>query len=117
MRCLHAVHVFVAADLVVFLEADLDESGVRARSCWCRSRRNRAWCRCWRRSCRRSSGRDDLADQVFHLRDFVFGDVEARAGGRFEIDDELARRRCGEKGEAEQREERQAGDEEPSRMR
>ena len=49
-------------------------------------------------------GRDDFADQVLHLGDFALGDRQPRAGGRLQVDDELAGVRAREEGQPEQRE-------------
>ena len=57
---------------------------------------------------------NDVAHQGFDLRDFVFGDGEARAGRRFQIDHELAGVGAREEGKAKQGEEREA---DPTKIR
>ena len=53
-------------------------------------------------------GRNHLADQVLHFGDFVLRDGQPCAGGRLEVDDELAGIGAREEREAEQREDQQA---------
>ncbi len=100
---LHARHVFVAAGLVVFLEADLHEGrvlrgvgGVDGGEIGRGADVGNDHAEVFRRN--------HLAHQVLHLGDFVFGDGEARAGGRFEIDHELAGVGARKERETEQRE-------------
>ena len=81
-------HVFVAADLVILLEADLDERRVHRRV----SRVDRGKIRRGadvRNDHPQILRRNHLADQALHFGDFIFSDGQARSAGRFDIDHEL----------------------------
>ena len=47
----------------------------------------------------KSAGLHRLLDQVLHLGDVLFGDFDAGAGGRFEVDGKLPGVRSREKGQ------------------
>src|ERR1051326_4866915 len=84
-----AIHVFVAANFVTFLQAGLNESrvlgGIR---------------RVHRRKARSDADvryddpqvlrRDFFVDDIFNFFDIVLGSFEARPGWRFKVDHELA---------------------------
>ena len=84
----HAVHVFVAADAVLFFQAHLHERRVHSRI----RRVDRG--KIGRDADIRDDhaeigGRDDFADFVFDLRDQFVGDFEPRSARRFYVDHEL----------------------------
>ncbi len=100
----HPRHVFVAADLVVVLEAHLHEGGVHARSWWYRSRRNPGVAPILETIMPRSSGGTTWRISASTLATSFSVTDEARAGGRFDIDHELAGVGARKEGEPEQRE-------------
>ena len=59
-------------------------------------------------------GLHDLAHDVFHLLDVIVGDFDARAGGSFHVDDELAGVGAREKRNADERDEKEAEQENAS---
>ena len=104
---LDAAHIFVAADLVVLLEADLHERRVHGgvggvdggevgRGADIGDDHAQIF------------GRNHLPDQVLHLGDFVLRDRQPRAAWRLEVDHELAGIGARKEGESQQGEDQQA---------
>ena len=65
----------------------------------------------------KSCGIDGVPDQVLDLGHILFGHFDARAGGRFQVDGELAGVGLREEGQAEEGIDRQAGDEQAHQER
>ena len=107
---LHARHVFVAAGLVIFLQADLHEGGVHGRIGSVNGREIRSRADVGNDHAE-ILGRYDFSHQVLNLGHLVLGHGEARPVGRLQIDDELPGVRARKEGETEQGNHRQASGE------
>ena len=98
----NTAHVFIASDFVTFAKAGLNEGGVRSRVGSVDGGKIRGDADVGNDDLQFVL-RDDLTDYVLDLLDVLLGELHARAGGRFEVDDELAGIGAREKGDAEKR--------------
>ena len=106
----NAIHVFVAAGLMVLRQGHLDRGGVGSGVGGIDGSEIGNHAKIGNDQFQ-VSGPDDLADDVFNLGHQLFGDLDARSRGRLQVDDELAGVAAGKEGDAEQGKDKQAQEE------